>query len=78
MRGLMLAAVLLVAGTAEAGGYMMIGSGIESCGTWTSVRRSVGDGRPITQASDRAAQEMQWLGFFKWNRIHWTILRLRA
>jgi hypothetical protein len=45
MRALMLAAALLVAGTAEANAFAIMGAGTLSFGTWTANRRSWGVGR---------------------------------
>jgi hypothetical protein len=63
MRGLMLATMLMVAGTADAGAWAIVGSGGRSCRDWTSDGRAYGDG-PVTAASQNALQEMSWvLGF---------------
>jgi hypothetical protein len=61
---LILAAVLTIGDAAAAHTSQIIGSGVSSCGAWTANRREFAPGRPITQGSQNALQEMQWvLGF---------------
>lgn len=81
MRVLMLSAVLLLAGTAEVGAATNIGAGASSCASWTVDRHSVVLGAPISDASQRALQDMQWVvGFLSGigvmsgnNGGHWTV-----
>jgi hypothetical protein len=59
-----LATALVCGDAAPARAYRSIGSGTESCGSWTASRREVDPGRSVTPGSQAALQEMQWvLGF---------------
>ena len=61
MRGLLLAMALLLVRTTDARAATIIGAGANSCGAWTADRHSVVFGAPITNASQGAFQDMQWV-----------------
>jgi hypothetical protein len=64
MRTCALVIALLIAGTAEAGATTIDGAGSNSCGEWLADRSSFRPGSPLTAASGRALQSMQWvMGF---------------
>jgi hypothetical protein len=61
MRGFVLVMALLVAGAAHAGATTIDGAGSGSCGEWVADRSSFRAGSPLTAASVRALQSMQWV-----------------
>jgi hypothetical protein len=64
MRRFVLVMALLVAGTADAGATILDGAGSSSCGEWVADRSTFRVGSPLTAASGRALQSMQWvMGF---------------
>jgi hypothetical protein len=56
--------VLLATGATEAQNYNLIGSGTESCGSWSAHRHEYRQGAPVTHGMQIAQQEASWvLGF---------------
>jgi hypothetical protein len=56
--------VLVTTGATEAGAYLAIGSGIDSCGSWTANRPAYTPGGLATQSFQNALQDQAWvLGF---------------
>lgn len=64
MRAVILAAMVLIAGVAEAGAFAFIGSGALSCGAWTANERGYVPGGLPNQAFQNDLQDKEWvLGF---------------